>query len=116
MAERSYKFDTTKICEVFNIEGATILEETFEYIKCGIHFPGMLGQKHSEETKMKMSISATGTKRPTLHKGGKIIKDNQIYEFTCLSHAAKELKISSGHLSELLSGKRKSVKGWKNAS
>ena len=116
MAERSYKFNTTKICEVFNVDGATILEETFEYIKCGVYFPGMLGQKHSDETKLKMSKTATGTKKSSLHKSGKIIKDGKLFEFSCLSHAAKELKISCGHLSELLSGKRKSVKGWKNAS
>jgi hypothetical protein len=116
MAERSYRFNTKSLCDLFNIDGATILEETFEYIKCGVYFHGMLGQKHSEETKLKMSKSATGIKRPSLHKSGKIIKDGKVFEFSCLSHAAKELKISCGHLSELLSGKRKSVKGWKNAS
>lgn len=111
----TYKFDTTKLCEFFNIDGATIYEETFECTKRGYHFPGMLGKKHSEKTKKKMSLSAQKNK-PNLHKGGKIIKDGKIFEFDCITKAAKELNLNTSHLSELLSGKRKSHKGWKNAS
>ena len=109
---KSYVWNTTKICETFNVSGSTTLSETYEGIVTGIHFPGMLGQKHSEETKKKMSEAAHKNK-PHLHKGGKIIKDNNIYEFTCLSHACKDLNLSIGHLCEVMSGKRKSVKGWK---
>ena len=75
---------------------------------------GMTGKKHSSQTIEKMKKSATGSKKPTLHKGGKLIKDNKIVEFSCLSHFCKENNLSSGHICELLQGKRKSVKGWKN--
>jgi len=74
---------------------------------------GMIGKKHSQKTKDKMSKSATGTKRPSLHKKGVLIKDGKVVEFSCLSHFCKEHKLSSGHICELMQGKRKSVKGWK---
>ena len=75
---------------------------------------GMTGKKHSEETRKKMSKSATGTTRQTLHKAGTIIAPNgEKVKFACLSHFCKEYKLSSGHISELMSGKRNSVKGWK---
>lgn len=111
----TYTFDTTNLCKLFNVSGAQIIKETYEYIPGKYHFLGMLGKKHSKKTKKKMSLSAKKHK-PHLHRGGKIIKDGKIYEFSCLSHAAKDLKLSTGHLSELLSGKRKTVKGWKNAA
>lgn len=75
---------------------------------------GMVGKKHSEKTKEKMKKSATGSKKPHLHKKGRLIKDDKIVEFSCLSHFCKENNLSSGHICELLQGKRKSVKGWKN--
>lgn len=43
----SYIWDTTKLCETFNVDGATIVSETYECIITGVHFPGMKGQKHS---------------------------------------------------------------------
>lgn len=136
----TYKFDTTKLCEVFNVDGAQILEETFEYTQGGYHFPGMLGQKHSEETKRKMSEIAKGRdmrkvieahskkikgkpahnkgcQYPQFQKSGKIIsKEGKIVEFNCISHISKELNLNPTHLGQVLSGKRKSHKGWKNAS
>ena len=71
------------------------------------------GFRHSETTKAKMSKSATGKTRPGIHKGGALIKDGVVVPFTCLTHFCKENKLSSGHVCELLQGKRKSVKGWK---
>lgn len=75
---------------------------------------GMSGKKHSEKTKEQMKKSAIGIKKPTLHKKGQLIKDGKIVEFSCLSHFCRENNLSSGHVCELLQGKRKSVKGWKN--
>ncbi len=75
---------------------------------------GMIGKKHSKKTRDKMRKSAIGKKRPTLHKSGRLIKNGKIVEFSCLSHFCKEYKLSTGHICELLQGKRKSVKGWKN--
>ena len=74
---------------------------------------GMSGKKHTEETRMKMRQANLGSKRPTLYKGGTLVKDGVVVSFTCLSHFCKENKLSSGHVCELLKGKRKSVKGWK---
>ena len=59
----SYIWNTTKLCETFNVNGATILSETYECIVTGVHFLGMKGQKHSEETKKKMSEKAMGPKK-----------------------------------------------------
>jgi len=75
---------------------------------------GMTGKSHSKKTKEKMRKSAIGKKRPYLHKKGCLIKNDKIVEFSCLSDFCKEHKLSSGHVCELLQGKRKSVKGWKN--
>jgi len=74
---------------------------------------GMTGKKHTSKTIDKMKKSATKSK-PHLHKGGVLIKDGKTIEFSCLSHFCKEYDLSSGHICELLQGKRKSVKGWKN--
>ncbi len=74
---------------------------------------GMSGKKHSQQTKDKMSKSATGIKRPSLHKKGSLIKDGKVVEFSCLTHFCKEHQLSIGHICELMQGKRKSVKGWK---
>lgn len=135
----SYIWDTTKLCETFNVDGATIVSETYEYIS-GNHFSGMLGKKHSEETKKKMSeiakgrdmskaIETSSKKRkgkpalnkgceyPQFQKGGKIIsKEGEIIEFDCISHICKKLNLNPTHLGQVLSGKRKSHRGWKNAS
>ena len=136
----TYKFDTTKLCEEFNVDGAQIIEETFEGTRSGYHFPGMLGMKHSEETKKKMreiakgrdmrkAIEASSKKRkgkpalnkgceyPQFQKGGKIIsKEGKIVKFDCISHISRELNLDPSHLGQVLSGKRKSHKGWKNAA
>lgn len=75
---------------------------------------GMANKKHSKKSRDKMSKSARGKTKPTLHRGGRLIKNDKIVEFSCLSHFCKENNLSSGHICELLQGKRKSVKGWKN--
>jgi hypothetical protein len=76
---------------------------------------GMTGHRHSDETRKKMSKSQRGSTKRGLHKGGKIMKDGVVVEFDCLSHICKELNLSSGHVCELLQGKRRSVKGWVKA-
>jgi len=54
---------------------------------------------------------------PHFQKEGKIIsKEGEIVEFDCISHISKELNLNPSHLGQVLSGKRKSHKGWKNAS
>ena len=75
---------------------------------------GMIhNQPHTEEAKQKMRESG----KPSLHKGGTVVSpEGKIVEFSCLSHFCKENNLSSGHICELLQGKRKSVKGWKNGT
>jgi hypothetical protein len=75
---------------------------------------GMTGKKHSKETREKMSKSAMGTNRPTLHKGGTVISPTgKVVNYSTLSHFCQEHGLSCGHMSELMNGKvRKSVKGW----
>lgn len=73
----------------------------------------LYGRHCSEETRAKMSKSMAGLKKPSLHKGGTLVKNGNVVEFTCLSHFCKENGLSSGHVCELLQGKRKTVKGWK---
>lgn len=110
----SYKWDTTDICKFFNVDGATILEETYEAELTGPRFVGgMTGHNHSDETKKKISEVQTGVTRPATYKGGKIIKDGVVYEFTCLATACKELGLNKGHLSEMMNDKRRTVKGWR---
>jgi hypothetical protein len=76
---------------------------------------GMTGKKHNSKTIEKMHKSSINIQKPHLHKGGKLIdREGNIIQFSCLSHFCKEYKLSSGHVCELLQGKRKSVKGWKN--
>ena len=71
---------------------------------------GMIHNRpHTESAKQKMRE----TLRPTTHKGGTIIAPNgEVVKFSCTSHFCKEYGLSKGHISELMSGKRKSVKGW----
>lgn len=74
---------------------------------------GMTGKKHSKETCEKMSKSAKKPK-PQRQKGGSIVSPTgEIVKFSCLTHFCKENKLSTGHVSELLNGKRNTVKGWK---
>jgi hypothetical protein len=76
---------------------------------------GMAGKKHNPKTIEKMSKSAVNIQKPHLHKGGKLInKEGNIVQFSCINHFCKEYKLSSSHICELLKGKRKSVKGWRN--
>ena len=136
----TYKFNTTNLCKVFNISGAQIIEDTFEGTQNKYNFSGMLNLKHSEKTKKKMSeiakgrdmrkaIEASSKKRkgkpalnkgceyPQFQKGGKIIsKEGEIIEFDCISQICKKLNLNPSHLGQVLLGKRKSHRGWKNAS
>jgi hypothetical protein len=70
----------------------------------------------SKKTKGKPAHNK-GHTYPHLQKGGKIIsKDGEIVEFDCIDHISKKLNLNPSHLGSVLSGKRKSHKGWKNAS
>jgi len=110
----SYKWDTTNICDAFNIDGATILEETYEGKQYPMPFSGgMTGHKHSDNTKRKMSESAPKS-RPHLHKGGTVISPTgEVVHYTTLSHFCQANGLSSGHVSEMMNGKRHTVKGWR---
>lgn len=139
-----YKFNTKKISEILNIEDIGIIyfslnndekwdcynDDIINRIKNTtasywenlndeerrkrLQNHGMTGKKHNPQTIKKMRESALGSKKPSLYKSGKLIKDGKIVEFSCLSHFCKENNLSSGHICELLQGKRKSVKGWRN--
>ena len=75
---------------------------------------GMKNKKHSDDTKLKMKQSSLGRSNSSTHKSGSIISENgEIVHFNCLSEVCRRLNLRSSHLSEVLSGKRKSVKGWK---
>ena len=80
-----------------------------KHIRCNLR----KNYKHSETTKYKMRVSNLGKTKPSLHKGGKVIKDGILEEFDCLSHFCKKHNLSTGHVCEMMQGKRKSVKGWK---
>jgi len=58
-----------------------------------------------------------GVEYTHLQKGGKIIsKEGVIIEFESISKISKQLNLNPSHLGQVLLGKRKSHKGWKNAS
>ena len=74
---------------------------------------GMINGPHTEEAKAKMRA----TPKPGLHKRGTVISPSgEIVKFSCMTHFCKEHKLSSGHISELMSGKRNTVKGWKRGA
>ena len=105
-----YSFDT--IAEFFDLEPTPPCVDTFE-ASGGQAFGGsMTGEKHSDYTKQLMREAALGKPKPSLHRGGALVRDGKVFEFTCLRHFCKENGLSSGHVCELLKGKRKSVKGW----
>ena len=73
--------------------------------------------KSSVEKRRGKPAHNKGHTYPHLQKGGKIIsKDGEIVEFDCITHISKELNLTPSKLGAVLSGKRKSHKGWKNAS
>ena len=54
MKEIHFKFDTSKLCNIFNIENMGIIEETFmcdEELSCVGERNGFFGKKHTKETK-----------------------------------------------------------------
>jgi hypothetical protein len=110
MAYSGY-FDTKKISKLLGVPyyGKIWIDTSEDE---NVHGYGMIHNRpHTESAKQKMRE----TGKPTLRKGGAIIAPNgKIVKFDCLSHFCKENGLSSGHISELLNGKRKSVKGWTN--
>ena len=108
----SYKgnFNTDALSAVLNLPtlGDILIDTSLDE---EVKSYGMLHNRpHTEQAKQKMR----DTPKPGLHKAGTIIAPNgEKVKFACLSHFCKEYKLSSGHVSELMSGKRNSVKGWK---
>jgi hypothetical protein len=54
MKEIHFKFDTSKLCNIFNIENMGIIEETFmcdEELSCVGERNGFFGKKHTKKTK-----------------------------------------------------------------
>ena len=113
---KSEWWDTTKLCEAFNVSGACSMLVDATPCKTGNFTGGMTGVKHSEETRQKMSRALTGITRTNLHKGGSLVSPTgEVVHFTTLSWFCQEHGLSRGHVSEVLSGKRRSVKGWVRA-
>ena len=104
LVTKTYNFDG--IDEFLGLEptGITVVD-TFT--------PTRIPNPHHPDIRKAISEALIGIKRPYLHKGGKVIKDGVVEEFTCLEHFCKKHKLSKGHVCELLKGKRKSVKGWR---
>ena len=104
LVTRTYNFDG--IDEFLGVE-----PEGTDYVD--VFTPTRIPNPHHPDTRKAISEAITGIKRPYLHKGGKLIKDGVVEEFKCMSHFCKKYKLSTGHLCELLQGKRKSVNGWR---
>ena len=128
-------FDTTDLCDAFGVDGAcSMLVDT---TPCNTHnfTGGMMGHKHSEETKEKMRQSAQGrdmskvveasiksckgkpahnkgAQYPHLWKEGTLIKDDKVYHIKGIGEFCKENNLNPSHIGQVLSGKRKSHKGF----
>ena len=74
----------------------------------------LTGRKKSDAEKEKISRAHKGKPKYYCRVGGALQKDGIIVSFDCTAHFCKEHKLSTGHICELLQGKRKSVKGWTN--
>ena len=135
LVTKVYDFDPIDIALGIKPEGI-IVEDTFEVTYVGHYFPGMLGQKHSEETKKKISESAKGRdmskavaasvkarkgkpspcigkEHPQFRKKGKLIKDGVIYEVDGIMRFGEEHNVNYAHIGNVLNGKRKSHKGFR---
>ena len=108
----SYKgfWDTDKVSKFLGLQsiGKVLIDTSKDEEVKGY---GMLHNRpHTEEAKKKMRE----TGKPSLCKSGTVVSPTgEIVKFSCLSHFCKENNLSSGHVSELLNGKRNTVKGWK---
>ena len=74
------------------------------------------GNKHTEETKAKIKKTKTGSIPPNRKEINQYDKNNiYIKTFLSVHHAAKELNINQGNISEVANGKRKYCGGfiWK---
>ena len=108
MAYKGY-FDTDKVSNLLNVPTlGKIWIDTSEDEEVGGY--GMVHNRpHTDAAKQKMRE----TGKPKRRKSGTIISPKgEKVKFDCLSHFCKENGLSTGHVSELLNGKRKTVKGW----
>ena len=74
----------------------------------------LTGRKKSDAEKEKISRAHKGKPKYYNRVSGALQKDGIVVSFECMTHFCKEHKLSTGHVCELLQGKRKSVKGWTN--
>lgn len=128
-------FDTTELCDAFGVDGAcSMLVDT---TPCNTHnfTGGMTGHKHSEETREKMRRSASSDMSAAIkasaaarrgkpahnkgkvylsnRKGGTLIKDDKVYHIKGIGEFCKENNLNPSHIGQVLSGKRKSHKGFR---
>ena len=133
-------WDTTLLCKTFNIDGAcSILVDNspIHHGFVGTYWGGgMHGLRHSEETKERMRQSALGrdmskaiaesikvTKGKPAHnrgavykefrKEGSLIKDGKVYFVKGIAEFCKKYNLNASHIGSVLSGKRKSHKGFR---
>mgnify|MGYP001407931752 CR=1 FL=1 len=90
-------WDTTTLCEAFNVDGAVCMLVDMTPVKNYGHGWG----GHNK-----------GAIYPDSHKGGRLMKDGVVYEFGCIMHFAKEHGLNNCHVGNVLNGKRRSHKGW----
>lgn len=71
-----------------------------------------LGSKHSEETKLKMSIKAKNRAKPSRQKAVYAFKESLILEFDSISDAARQLKLNRRSINNAVTGRSKSSGGY----
>lgn len=127
-------WDTTTLCESFNVDGASCIFVDATPVKNN-SIGGMVGLKHSDDTKERMRQSALGRDMtevvkaaikantgktahnkgdvyPHLRKTGKLMKDGVVYEVNGIMAFAKEHNLMYARVGEVLSGKRRIHRGW----
>ena len=88
-------WDTTKLCEFFDVDGA-----------CNMLVDTTPVKNHG------MGGTNKGEVYPESQKGGRLMKDGVVYEFNCITHFSKEHGLNNCHVGNVLNGKRRSHKGW----
>lgn len=70
------------------------------------------GRKKSDEEKEKIRQSKLGKQQYHKRVGGKLVKDGEVVEFSCIKYFCIERSLNRSHISQVLKGKRKSHQGW----